>query len=169
MFFSEFWACTFCFLVQYPLLRADEFSGSSGSQSLPIHDRGNFVRETCKVITTAILRFVLVWLEQMQHLASFISLWNSLCSHTDMLTHSQDLELRVWGARSSFWSDNVPSFYHANKYSPWFFHCRHGSLGGSFHHWCDSTSYSMTVRIPHSCVFGCQPLILDLVCVLMSW
>jgi hypothetical protein len=36
------------------------------------------------------------------------------------------------------------------------------SLKAVFSHWCDSTSYSVTVRIPHSCVFGCQPLVLAL-------
>jgi hypothetical protein len=31
-----------------------------------------------------------------------------------------------------------------------------GALEAIFSHRCDSTSYSITVRIPHSCVFGCQ-------------
>jgi hypothetical protein len=90
-----------------------------------------FVKETCKVINTAILRFILVWFEQMQHLASHLFVEFSLQSHWHAPSKSR-LGLRVWGARSSLWSDNVSRSLRANKYSSWFFHCRHGSLGGSF-------------------------------------
>jgi hypothetical protein len=121
-----------------------------------------FVKETYKVITTAILRFVLVLFEQMQNLASHLFVEFSLQSHWHAHSKSR-LGLRVWGARSSLWSDNVPSSHLANIYILLdFFIADMGALEAVFSHRCDSTSYSITVRIPHSCVFGCQPLLLAL-------
>jgi hypothetical protein len=125
-----------------------------------------FVKETCNVITTAILRFVLF--EQMQHLASHLFVEFSLQSHWH--THSKSrLGLRVWGARSSLWSDNVPSSHLANIYSSWFFHCRHGSLGGSFQSpmWLHLI-FHYSKNSPFLCFWLLTPPF-GLVCVFMSW
>jgi hypothetical protein len=167
MFCSEFWAYTFCFLVQYPLLRADEFSGSSGRQSLPIHDEGD-VLILCEgdlqgdYHSHSQVCFGLIRTDAAFGQFPFISLWNSLCSHTDTLTQSQDLG---WGfGELEVACDQTMSqvFIMQINILLDFFIADMGALEAVFSHWCDSTSYSITVRIPHSYVFGCQPLILAL-------
>ncbi len=84
--------------------------------------------------------------------------------------HSKSrLGLRVWGARSSLWSDNVPSFHHANKYSSWFFHCKHGNLECSFQSlmWFHLI-FHYSKDSPFLC-FWLPTLRFGLVCVFMSW
>jgi len=77
-------------------LRADEFSGSGGSQSLPIHDGGD-VLILCEGDLQGYYHshfqvcFGLIGTDAAFGQFLFISLWNSLCSHTDTLTQSQDL------------------------------------------------------------------------------
>jgi hypothetical protein len=88
-----------------------------------------------------------------------ISLWNSLCSHTDMLPQSQDLG---WGfGELEVACDHTMSHVPINILLD-FFIADMGALEAVFSHRCDSISYSVTVKIPHSCVFGCQPLVLAL-------
>jgi hypothetical protein len=91
-----------------------------------------------------------------------ISLWNSLCSHTDTLTQSQDLG---WGfGELEVACDQTMSQVLILQICILldFFIADMGALEAIFSHRCDSTSYSITVRIPHSCVFGSQPLLLAL-------